>query len=103
MRAAFRRSCTRHCFGLCRQHVIRWRRLGLRRGRRWKRNCLRRRFGFNPPAGKWLRGTPLGLGAPVLAWGLGLERLIMALEGISDIRELYLSDLDWLRNHQAIV
>jgi len=47
--------------------------------------------------------APLGLKAPVLAWGLGLERVIMALEGIADIRELYLSDLDWLRDHPAIV
>ncbi len=46
---------------------------------------------------------PLGLEAPVLAWGLGLERVIMAIEGISDIRELYLSDLDWLRNHKALL
>lgn len=47
--------------------------------------------------------APLGLRAPVLAWGLGLERLVMAIEGISDIRELYLSDLDWLRDHRAIL
>ncbi len=46
---------------------------------------------------------PLGLKAPVLAWGLGLERLIMAVEGISDIRQLYLSDLDWLRDHRAVL
>ena len=46
---------------------------------------------------------PLGLKAPVLAWGLGLERLIMAIEGIPDIRQLYLSDLDWLRDHRAIL
>src|SRR6266567_7195996 len=45
---------------------------------------------------------PLGLRARVLAWGLGLERLIMAVEGISDIRQLYLSDLDWLRDHRAV-
>src|SRR2546422_942280 len=46
---------------------------------------------------------PLGLKAPVLAWGLGLERLIMAVEGISDIRQLYLSDIDWLRDHRAVL
>ncbi len=43
--------------------------------------------------------APLGVTHPVLAWGLGLERLVMALEGIKDIRELYLSDIDWLRRH----
>ncbi len=45
---------------------------------------------------------PLGLKAPVLAWGLGLERLIMVMEGLTDIRQLYLSDLDWLRNHRIL-
>jgi len=66
------------------------------------------------PDGRWLElggsgifrpevAGPLGLGTPVLAWGLGLERVIMAIEGITDIRELYLSDLDWLRDHRAIL
>lgn len=66
------------------------------------------------PDGRWLElggsgvfrpevTAPLGLKAPVLAWGLGLERLIMAIEGISDIRQLYLSDLDWLRDHRAVL
>ncbi|HYM39369.1 MAG TPA: phenylalanine--tRNA ligase subunit alpha [Thermoplasmata archaeon] len=66
------------------------------------------------PDGRWMElggsgifrpevTKPLGIETPVLAWGLGLERVIMALEGISDIRELYLSDLDWLRNHKTIV
>ena len=66
------------------------------------------------PDGRWMElggsgifrpevTKPLGIETPVLAWGLGLERVIMALEGISDIRELYLSDLDWLRNHRALV
>ncbi len=41
---------------------------------------------------------PLGLKYPVLAWGLGLERLAMITLGLKDIRELYISDIDWLRN-----
>jgi len=45
---------------------------------------------------------PLGIEAPVLAWGLGLERLVMAIEGITDIRQLYLSDLDWLRTSRIV-
>jgi len=45
---------------------------------------------------------PLGIEHPVLAWGLGLERLVMAVEGISDIRQLYLSDLDWLQNAKLV-
>ncbi|UCF66480.1 MAG: phenylalanine--tRNA ligase subunit alpha, partial [Acidobacteriota bacterium] len=39
---------------------------------------------------------PLGCHVPVLAWGLGLERLGMFRFGLSDIRELYLAHLSWL-------
>ena len=45
---------------------------------------------------------PLGLEAPVIAWGLGLERTVMAIEGMTDIRQLYLSDIDWLRTRKAL-
>ncbi len=45
---------------------------------------------------------PLELGAPVIAWGLGLERTVMAIEGMTDIRQLYLSDIDWLRNRKVV-
>ncbi|MBN2066801.1 MAG: phenylalanine--tRNA ligase subunit alpha [Candidatus Thermoplasmatota archaeon] len=41
---------------------------------------------------------PGGIKAPVLAWGLGLERLAMLKFGLQDIRKLYQSDFDWLRN-----
>jgi len=41
---------------------------------------------------------PLGIEYPVLAWGLGLERLAMITLGLKDIRDLYISDVDWLRN-----
>ncbi|MEE3192786.1 MAG: hypothetical protein VX267_04795, partial [Candidatus Thermoplasmatota archaeon] len=34
---------------------------------------------------------------PVLAWGLGLERLAMLRLGLKDIRMLYQSDLEWLK------
>jgi len=37
---------------------------------------------------------PFGCKVPVLAWGLGLERLAMMRYNINDIRELYWSDLD---------
>lgn len=40
---------------------------------------------------------PAGCKHPVLAWGLGLERVAMLRHGLSDIRELYLADLDWLK------
>lgn len=40
---------------------------------------------------------PLGLKEPVVAWGLGLERLAMIYYGFEDIRDIYQSDIDWLR------
>jgi phenylalanyl-tRNA synthetase alpha chain len=40
---------------------------------------------------------PVGVKTPVLAWGLGLERLAMLRYGLTDIRSLYISDLEWLR------
>lgn len=41
--------------------------------------------------------VPHGVKYPVLAWGLGLERLAMLKWRLSDIRDLYISDIDWLR------
>jgi phenylalanyl-tRNA synthetase alpha chain len=41
---------------------------------------------------------PWGIKWPVLAWGMGLERLVMVLEDIKDIREFYQNDLDQLRS-----
>ena len=41
--------------------------------------------------------APFGIECPVLAWGLGLERLAMLHLGIKDIRMLYQSDLQWLK------
>src|SRR2546427_6091300 len=66
------------------------------------------------PDGRWMElgesgifrpegAEPLGLKAPVLAWGPGLGRVILAAGGITDSRQLYLSDLDWLRDHRAIL
>jgi len=40
---------------------------------------------------------PLGIEHPVLAWGGGLERLIMVKLGLEDIRFLYRNDLGWIR------
>lgn len=45
---------------------------------------------------------PLGINAPVLAWGLGLERLAMLKFGLNDIRQLYQSDFDWLQNQPLL-
>ncbi len=40
---------------------------------------------------------PLGVELPVLAWGLGFERLAMLIWGLKDIRDIYISDIDWLK------
>ena len=45
---------------------------------------------------------PLGVKVPVLAWGPGVERLMMMRFGLDDMRALYGSDLDWLRNRVEI-
>jgi phenylalanyl-tRNA synthetase alpha chain len=42
--------------------------------------------------------APLGIEHPVLAWGLGFERLAMLRWNLKDIRELYITDLDMLRS-----
>ncbi|UCG71060.1 MAG: phenylalanine--tRNA ligase subunit alpha [Thermoplasmata archaeon] len=63
--------------------------------------------------GKWLEyggagifrpevTIPFGVKHPVLAWGLGLERLVMLRYKIKDIRRLYFNDIDWLRTAPII-
>jgi phenylalanyl-tRNA synthetase alpha chain len=41
---------------------------------------------------------PLGVNVPVLAWGPGIERLMLMRFGLDDMRNLYGVDLSWLRN-----
>ena len=43
--------------------------------------------------------APLGVKNPVLAWGGGLERLILLKLGLEDIRLLYKNDLGWIRRN----
>jgi phenylalanyl-tRNA synthetase alpha chain len=68
---------------------------------------------YNDKLGKWLEmggsgifrpevALPLGVKKPVLAWGLGLERVLALRLGLSGIREFYVSDLDWLRSRREI-
>jgi len=44
---------------------------------------------------------PLGIKYPVLAWGGGLERLIMLKLGVDDVRFLYKNDVGWIRRSQV--
>jgi len=41
---------------------------------------------------------PLGVTVPVIAWGLGLDRMAMVALGIHDIRELFTDNLDLIRS-----
>jgi phenylalanyl-tRNA synthetase alpha chain len=41
---------------------------------------------------------PLGLDNPVLAWGVGIERIAMLRFGLDDVRDLYGNNLRWLRS-----
>ena len=40
---------------------------------------------------------PLGVHVPVIAWGLGLDRMAMVALGIHDIRDLFSADLEFIR------
>jgi phenylalanyl-tRNA synthetase alpha chain len=40
---------------------------------------------------------PLGVTVPVVAWGLGLDRMAMVALGVHDIRELFSVDLEKVR------
>ena len=44
---------------------------------------------------------PLGIDVPVIAWGLGVDRLFMMHAGVEDIRSIFSQDLDWLRRKQV--
>ncbi len=45
---------------------------------------------------------PLGVKVPVLAWGPGIERLMLVRYGLEDVRQLYTGDLSWLRGRAEI-
>jgi phenylalanyl-tRNA synthetase alpha chain len=44
---------------------------------------------------------PLGINVPVIAWGLGINRMFMMRRGIRDIRYIFSQDLTWLRNQRV--
>ncbi len=70
--------------------------------------CSTEGFIYLKEIGKWVEvmpagifrpelTVPLGINVPVLAWGIGIDRLFMIKEGIKDIRHLFSDDLGWLR------
>ena len=44
---------------------------------------------------------PLGVKVPVIAWGLGIDRMAMISLGINDIRDLFSTDLEYIRNYRS--
>ncbi len=44
---------------------------------------------------------PLGVKVPVIAWGLGIDRLYMMSRKIHDIRQLFTPDLNWIREQKV--
>ncbi len=54
---------------------------------------------FRPEVVKTLTGEDI----PVLAWGLGLERIIVDAFGFTDLRDLYRNDLAQLRSTKALL
>ena len=68
---------------------------------------------WSPELKKWLEvggagifrpevTLPLGVKVPVLAWGIGIDRLFMLREGLSDIRQLFSQDVNWLRKAKIL-
>ena len=45
---------------------------------------------------------PLGIKVPVIAWGLGINRIFMMMQGINDIREIFTQNLEWLRMQKVV-
>ena len=46
---------------------------------------------------------PLGIDVPVLAWGIGIDRLAMFKLDIKDIRYLFSTNLKWLREQKMVI
>jgi phenylalanyl-tRNA synthetase alpha chain len=45
---------------------------------------------------------PLGIKVPVLAWGLGVDRLFMMKANVDDIRQIFSQDLNWIRRKEVV-
>ena len=44
---------------------------------------------------------PLGIEVPVIAWGLGIDRLFMMRASVDDIRSIFSQSLEWLRRKEV--
>jgi len=43
----------------------------------------------------------LGIDVPVLAWGLGVDRMALMHLGLNDLRELFTPDIESVRNRRG--
>lgn len=46
--------------------------------------------------------VPLNVDVPVIAWGLGIDRMAMVALGINDIRQLFSHDLEFIRQSKVV-
>ncbi len=44
---------------------------------------------------------PLGINVPVIAWGLGVNRIFMMKNDVRDIRDIFTQNLEWLRTQRV--
>ena len=44
---------------------------------------------------------PLGIKVPVLAWGIGIDRMALMALGLNDLRELFSPDIESVRLRRA--
>ncbi|MEM2921056.1 MAG: phenylalanine--tRNA ligase subunit alpha [Candidatus Bathyarchaeia archaeon] len=45
---------------------------------------------------------PMGIKVPVIAWGLGIDRMFMIRHSIEDVRYIFSQDLEWLRGQRLL-
>ena len=45
---------------------------------------------------------PLEVKVPVIAWGLGIDRLYMMKNRIDDIRKIFTQNLSWIRRKEVV-
>ncbi len=69
---------------------------------------------YSKEAGEWVElggagifreevTAPFDVDIPVIAWGMGIDRLAMFSLGLNDIRELFSQKLDWLRKSEVVM
>ena len=44
----------------------------------------------------------MGIDVPVLAWGIGIDRMALMALGLSDLRELFSEDIEQVRLRKAL-